>query len=98
MRERWRNTALEMPLNRNVCPPDCDGYFISALFHLRLTAMNDKEQFPALMCYIYDAALDPAQRIDVLEKSASFSGSQACGLLSKHSLGKSENFYCYVGA
>jgi hypothetical protein len=30
MSERWGNTALEMPLNRNVCPPDCAGYFISA--------------------------------------------------------------------
>jgi len=60
--------------------------------------MNDKEQFSALIGDIYDAALDPAQRIDVLEKIAGFSGGQSGGLLSKHSLGKSENLYCYVGA
>jgi hypothetical protein len=34
--------------------------------------MNDKEQFSALIGDIYDAALDPAQRIDVLEKIARF--------------------------
>ena len=31
--------------------------------------MNDKEQFSALIGDIYDAALDPAQRIDVDRKS-----------------------------
>jgi hypothetical protein len=49
--------------------------------------MNDREQFSALIADIYDAALDPAQR-------TGHSG----GPLSKHSLGTSENLYCYIGA
>lgn len=60
--------------------------------------MNDKEQLSALIGDIYDAALDPAQRTDVIEKIASFTGGHSGGLLSKHSLGHSENLYCYIGA
>ena len=60
--------------------------------------MNDREQFSALIGDIYDAVLDPEQRIDVIEKIASFSGGHSGGLLSKHSLGCSENLYCYIGA
>jgi DNA-binding CsgD family transcriptional regulator/PAS domain-containing protein len=60
--------------------------------------MNDREQLSALIGDIYDAVLDPAQRIDVIEKIASFSGGHSGGLLSKHSLGCSENLYCYIGA
>jgi hypothetical protein len=53
--------------------------------------MNDREQLSALIGDIYDAALDPAQRTDVIEKIASFTGGHSGGLLSKHSLGHSEN-------
>ncbi len=60
--------------------------------------MDDRQQLSTLIGDIYDAALDPAQRIDVLDKIASFTGGQSAGLLSKHSLGKSDNLYCYVGA
>ena len=60
--------------------------------------MNDREQFLALIADIYDAALDPAQRTDVIEKIASFTGGHSGGLLSKHSLGTSKNLYCYIGA
>src|SRR6202162_4675370 len=60
--------------------------------------MNDNEQLAALIGDIYDAALDPAQRTDVLEKIASFAGGRSGGLLSKHALGRSENLYCYIGA
>ena len=60
--------------------------------------MNDREQLSALIGDIYDAVLDPAQRIDVIEKIASFSGGHSGGLLSKHSLDCSENLYCYIGA
>lgn len=60
--------------------------------------MNDREQLSALIGDIYDAALDPAQRTDVIEKIASFTGGHSGGLLSKHSLGHSENLYCYIGA
>lgn len=60
--------------------------------------MNDREQLSALIGDIYDAVLDPAQRLDVIEKIASFTGGHSGGLLSKHSLGHSENLYCYIGA
>ena len=60
--------------------------------------MNDREQLSALIGDIYDAVLDPAQRVDVIEKIASFSGGHSGGLLSKHSLGYSEHLYCYIGA
>jgi DNA-binding CsgD family transcriptional regulator len=60
--------------------------------------MNDKERLLALIGDIYDAALDPAQRVDVLEKIASFTGGHSGGLLSKHSLSNAENLYCYIGA
>jgi len=59
--------------------------------------MNDREQLSALIGDIYDAVLDPAQRVDVIEKIASFSGGHSGGLLSKHSLGYSEHLYCYIG-
>ncbi len=60
--------------------------------------MNDREQLLALIGDIYDAALDPAQRTDVLDKIANFTGGHSGGLLSKHSLSKSESLYCYIGA
>ena len=60
--------------------------------------MNDREQLSTLIGDIYDAVLDPAQRTDVIGKIASFSGGHSGGLLSKHSLGCSENLYCYIGA
>jgi DNA-binding CsgD family transcriptional regulator len=60
--------------------------------------MNDSKQLPALIGEIYDAVIDPAQRNDVLDKIASFTGGHSGGLLSKHSLSKSEILYCYVGA
>jgi DNA-binding CsgD family transcriptional regulator len=60
--------------------------------------MNDSEQLPALIGDIYDAAIDPALRNDVLDKIASFTGGHSSGLLSKRSLSKSEVLYCYVGA
>jgi DNA-binding CsgD family transcriptional regulator/PAS domain-containing protein len=60
--------------------------------------MNDSQQLSTLIADIYDAALDPAQRINVLDKIASFTGGHSGGLLSKHSLSKSETLYCYIGA
>jgi DNA-binding CsgD family transcriptional regulator/PAS domain-containing protein len=60
--------------------------------------MNDREQLTALIGDIYDAALDPAQRIAVLEKIAGFTRGHSGGLLSRHSFSKSENLYCYIGA
>jgi DNA-binding CsgD family transcriptional regulator/PAS domain-containing protein len=60
--------------------------------------MNDNEQLAALIGDIYDAALDPDQRTDVLEKIASFAGGHSGGLLSKRILSRSENLYCYIGA
>ena len=60
--------------------------------------MNDSERLPALIGDIYDGAIDPAQRNHVLDKIASFTGGHSSGLLSKHSLSKSEVLYCYVGA
>jgi DNA-binding CsgD family transcriptional regulator/PAS domain-containing protein len=60
--------------------------------------MNDSKQLPTLIGDIYDAVIDPAQRNDVLDKIASFTGGHSGGLLSKHSLSKSEVLYCYVGA
>ena len=60
--------------------------------------MNDNEQLAELIGDIYDAALDPAQRTDVLEKIASFTGGHSGGLLSRRSLNRSENLYCYIGA
>ena len=60
--------------------------------------MNDHEQLAALIGDIYDAALDPAQRTGVLEKIASFTGGHSGGLLSKRTLSRSENLYCYIGS
>jgi DNA-binding CsgD family transcriptional regulator/PAS domain-containing protein len=60
--------------------------------------MDDREQLSTLIGDIYDAALDPEQRIRVLDKVARFTGGHSGGLLSKHSLNKSETIYCYVGA
>ena len=60
--------------------------------------MNDREQLSTLIGDIYDAVLDPEQRLDVIEKIASFTGGHSGGLLSKHSLGYSEHLYCYIGA
>jgi DNA-binding CsgD family transcriptional regulator len=59
--------------------------------------VNESEQLPALIGDIYQAALDPGLRIEVLEKIASFAGGHSCGLLSKHSSSRSDNVYCYIG-
>jgi DNA-binding CsgD family transcriptional regulator len=60
--------------------------------------MNPREQLSALIGDIYDAVLDPAQRTDVIDKIAHFTGGHSGGLLSKHCLSNSENLYCYIGA
>jgi len=60
--------------------------------------MNVREQLSALIADIYDAALDPAQRTDVIEKIASFAGGHSAGLFSKNSLSSSEILSCYIGA
>jgi DNA-binding CsgD family transcriptional regulator len=60
--------------------------------------MNINEQLSVLIGDIYDAVLDPTQRVDVLDKIATFTGGHSGGLLSKHSMSKSENLYCYIGA
>jgi DNA-binding CsgD family transcriptional regulator/PAS domain-containing protein len=77
-------------------------YYAAAIFlqviALRQSTMDDREQLSALIGDIYDAALDPAQRIRVLDKVVGFAGGHSGGLLSKHSLSPSENLYCYVGA
>jgi DNA-binding CsgD family transcriptional regulator/PAS domain-containing protein len=60
--------------------------------------MNDKKRLSALIGGIYDAALDPTRRIEVLDQIADFAGGDSAGLLLKHPPGTSENLYCYVGA
>jgi DNA-binding CsgD family transcriptional regulator len=60
--------------------------------------MNINEQLSVLIGDIYDAVLDSTQRVDVLDKIATFTGGHSGGLLSKHSMSKSENLYCYIGA
>ena len=60
--------------------------------------MSDSEQLSELIGDIYDAALDPAQRTDVLDRLANFTGGQSGGLLLKHSVSRSENLYCYIGS
>jgi DNA-binding CsgD family transcriptional regulator len=59
--------------------------------------MDDNDELSALIRNIYDAALDPTKGNDVLDKIASFTGGHSGGLLSKHSFGRSDNLYCYVG-
>src|SRR5258706_194339 len=92
-----------MPLNRNVwTPPYCrvsfPHHFTNLRIHLtRQITMNDSKQLSVLIGDIYDAALDPSQRTDVLDKIASFTGGHSGGLLSKHALSTSENLYCYIG-
>ena len=53
--------------------------------------MNEGERLSALIGDIYVGALNPAQRTDLLDKVASFTGGHSGGLLSKHSLSKSES-------
>ena len=60
--------------------------------------MNEGQRLSALIGDFYVGALTPAQRTDVLDKVASFTGGHSGGLLSKHSLSKSESLYCYIGA
>jgi DNA-binding CsgD family transcriptional regulator len=60
--------------------------------------MNINEQLSVLIGDIYDAVLDSTQRVDVLDRIATFTGGHSGGLLSKHSMSKSENLYCYIGA
>jgi hypothetical protein len=52
--------------------------------------MKTQEQLSALISVIYDAALDPADRSDVLEKIAAFTGGDSSGLILKHSLAASD--------
>jgi DNA-binding CsgD family transcriptional regulator/PAS domain-containing protein len=59
--------------------------------------MTDKEQLSTLISGIYDAALEPAQRSDVLDRIARFTGGHSSGLLVKHSLTNSDSLYCYLG-
>jgi DNA-binding CsgD family transcriptional regulator len=60
--------------------------------------MKVGEQLSSLIGHIYDAALDPDQRNDVLDKIAKFTGGHSGGLLSKHLLSNSDKLYCYIGA
>jgi DNA-binding CsgD family transcriptional regulator/PAS domain-containing protein len=60
--------------------------------------MTDKEQLSTLISGIYDAALEPEQRSDVLDRIAQFTGGHSSGLLVKHSLTNSDSLYCYLGA
>jgi len=60
--------------------------------------MDVREELSALIADIYDAALEPTQRTDVIEKIASFAGGHSAGLLSKNSLSSSEILSCYIGA
>jgi DNA-binding CsgD family transcriptional regulator len=60
--------------------------------------MNDSKRLPTLIGDIYDAVIDPTLRNEVLDKIAAFTGGHSGGLLSKHSLSKSDVLYCYVGA
>src|SRR3954449_6008218 len=62
-----------------------------------LIAMKDKEQLSTLISGIYDAAIEPAQRSDVLDRIARFTGGHSSGLLVKHSLTNSDSLYCYLG-
>src|SRR5436190_7164904 len=59
--------------------------------------MTDKEQLSTLISGIYDAALEAAQRSDVLDRIARFTGGHSSGLLVKHSLTNSDSLYCYLG-
>src|SRR4051795_1455973 len=60
--------------------------------------MKTQEQLSALISVIYDAALDPADRSDVLDKIAAFTGGDSSGLILKHSLAASETApYCFIG-
>lgn len=98
------SAALQMRLNRKVSAATYGDVFFpnpfsSPLLHeAKVMNDNDSEQLSALIGDIYDAALDPGQRINVLDKIASFTGGLSGGLLSKHSLSNSENLYCYIGA
>jgi DNA-binding CsgD family transcriptional regulator/PAS domain-containing protein len=60
--------------------------------------MDVGEQLSSLIGHIYDAALEPDQRSDVLDKIAKFTGGHSSGLLSKHLLSNSDKLYCYIGA
>src|SRR5258708_2731308 len=60
--------------------------------------MDDRERLSTLIGDIYDAVLDPTQRTVVVDNIARFAGGHSGGLLSKHTLSKSENLYCYIGA
>jgi DNA-binding CsgD family transcriptional regulator len=59
--------------------------------------MNVGEQLSSLIGDIYDAALDPVQRNNVLDRIAKFTGGHTGGLLSKHLLNNSDKLYCYIG-
>jgi DNA-binding CsgD family transcriptional regulator len=59
--------------------------------------MTEREQLSELISVIYDAALEPAQRDEVLERIAQFTGGHSSGLVSKYSAAYSEHPYCSVG-
>jgi DNA-binding CsgD family transcriptional regulator len=59
-------------------------------------SMNDRERLSALIGDIYNAALDPGQRTDGLEKIASFIGGHPGESLSEHPLHNFENLQCYM--
>jgi len=74
-----------------------DERFSFCTVFIEVDIMNHKERLSALIGEIYDAALDPTQRLEVLDKIAAFTGGQLGGLLLKHSPGRSEKLYCYIG-
>ncbi len=59
--------------------------------------MHETEQLPALIGDIYDAALDPALRLDVLKESARFTGGQAASVYSKDAVDKAANVVFQFG-
>jgi hypothetical protein len=60
-------------------------------------AVEQTEQLSELIGHIYDAALDPARWIDVLEKIARFVGGPAASLVSKDAANKTGEFAFQAG-
>jgi DNA-binding CsgD family transcriptional regulator/PAS domain-containing protein len=60
--------------------------------------MKQREQLSAIISVIYDGALEPARRVDVLDRIAAFTGGHSSGLLVKHSQTGSDHPHCYIGA
>lgn len=86
--------ATEMPLILNFFTMRHISFDVILL---GLIIMDDSEQLSALIGDIYDAVFYPHQRTDVLDRIAEFTGGHSGGLLSKHTLGKAEHLYCYIG-